>query len=426
MGSIHRLSWVAIRNAKPGMHADGGGLYLQATEAADHTISKSWVFRFATGRIVTSASGKQHSEERQMGLGSLIDVSLAEARECAAECRQLRKQGIDPIESRRAAKAERLVAAAKAMTFEQAAAAYIMSHRAGWRNPKHAAQWKATLATYASPIFGNLPVSSIDTGLVLKALEPIWATKPETAGRVRGRIEAVLDWTTARGYRTGENPARWRGHLDKLLPARSKVRKVKHHPALPYAELPAFLAALREQQGSSARALEFTILTVARTNETIGARWSEVDFSGKVWTVPPERMKAGREHRVPLSAAAVEILRRVENAREGEQVFPGDRRRALSNMAMLMLLRRMGRGDLTVHGFRSTFRTWAAECTTFPREVIEAALAHLVGDATERAYQRGDLFEKRGRLIDAWDKYCAQPGSTGAVVAMPGLVKQGH
>jgi integrase len=406
--SIHRLSSVAVRNAKPGLHADGGGLYLQATESADHMVSKSWVFRFATGRIVTSATGKQRLEERQMGLGSLIDVSLAEAREQAAECRQFRKQGIDPIESRRAAKAERMVAAAKAMTFDQAAEAYIAAHRAGWRNPKHAAQWKATLATYVSPVFGKLPASSIDTGLLLKVLEPIWATKPETAGRVRGRIEAVLDWTTARGYRTGENPARWRGHLDKLLPARSKVRKIKHHAALPYAELPAFLASLCEQEGTSARALEFTILTAARTNETIGARWPEVDLSGKVWTVPAERMKAGREHRVPLSAAAVAIVRRAQDAGEGELVFPGDRRKALSNMAMLMLLRRLGRDDLTVHGFRSTFRTWAAECTSFPREVIEAALAHVVGDATEQAYQRGDLFEKRRHLMEAWADFCAE------------------
>jgi integrase len=426
MGSIYRLSSVAVRNARPGLHADGGGLYLQATESADHSVSRSWVFRFATGRIVTSATGKQRAEERQMGLGSLIDVSLAEARERAAECRQLRKQGIDPIESRRAAKAERLVTAAKAKTFDQAAEAYIAAHRAGWRNPKHAAQWKATLATYASPVFGKLPASSIDTGLVLKALEPIWTAKPETAGRVRGRIEAVLDWTTARGYRMGENPARWRGHLDKLLPARSKVRKVKHHSALPYTELPRFLASLREQQGTSARALEFTILTAARTNETIGARWLELDLSGKIWTVPAERMKAGREHRVPLSAAAMAILRRLEDVSEDDLVFPGDRRRAISNMAMLMLLRRMGRDDLTVHGFRSTFRTWAAECTSFPREVIEAALAHLVGGATEQAYQRGDLFGKRRRLMDAWDKYCAQPASGGAVVTMRGSLKQGY
>jgi integrase len=417
MGSIHRLSSVAVRNATPGLHADGGGLYLQASESADHTVSKSWVFRFATGRIVTSATGKQRAEERQMGLGSLIDVSLAEARERAAECRQLRKQGIDPIESRRAAKAERLVAAAKAITFDQAAEAYIAAHRAGWRNPKHAAQWKATLATYASPVFGTLPASSIDTGLVLKALEAIWTAKPETAGRVRGRIEAVLDWTTARGYRTGDNPARWRGHLDKLLPARSKVRKVKHHSALLHTELPSFLASLREQQGTSARALEFTILTVARTNETIGARWPELDLSGKVWTVPAERMKAGREHRVPLSAGAIAILRRMENVREGDLVFPGDRRTALSNMAMLMLLRRMGRDDLTVHGFRSTFRTWAAECTGFPREVIEAALAHLVGDATEQAYQRGDLFEKRRRLMAAWADFCVRTPAAAGVVS---------
>ena len=357
-----------------------------------------------------------------MGLGSLIDVSLAEAREHAAECRQLRKQGIDPIESRRAAKAERLVTAAKAMTFDQAAEAYIAAHRAGWRNPKHAAQWKATLATYASPVFGKLSASSIDTGLVLKALEPIWTAKPETAGRVRGRIEAVLDWTTARGYRTGENPARWRGHLDKLLPARSKVRKVKHHSALPYTELPGFLAALREQPGTSARALEFTILTAARTSETVGARWPELDLSSKVWTVPAERMKAGREHRVPLSAAALSILQRMEDVREGDLVFPGDQRTGLSNMAMLMLLRRMGRDDLTVHGFRSTFRTWAADCTSFPREVIEAALAHLFGDATEQAYQRSDLFQKRRRLMDAWAAYCAQTAETSAVIELKSKV----
>jgi integrase len=405
--SIHRLSSVAVRNAKPGMHADGGGLYLQATAAADHTISKSWVFRFATGRIVNSASGKPRSEERQMGLGSLIDVSLAEARERAAECRQLRKQGIDPIESRRAARAERLVAAAKAMTFDQAAEAYIAAHRTGWRNPKHAAQWKATLATYASPVFGNLPASSIDTGLVLKALEPIWATKPETAGRVRGRIEAILDWTTARGYRTGENPARWRGHLDKLLPARSKVRQVKHHPALRYAELPAFLASLRGQQCASARALEFTILTAARTGETIGARWDEIDSQGKIWVVPGSRMKAGKEHRVPLSPAALRILEDMQARRESAFVFPGERRAGLSDMSMLMLLRRMGCESLTVHGFRSSFRDWAAEKTNFPGEVVEMALAHAVGSKVEAAYRRGDLFDKRRKLMDAWASFCA-------------------
>jgi integrase len=294
----------------------------------------------------------------------------------------------------------------------------MAAHRAGWRNPKHAAQWKATLATYASPVLGKLPVQAADVGLVMKVLEPIWATKPETAGRVRGRIEAVLDWAAARRYRTGENPARWKGLLDKLLPARSKVRKIEHHAALPYDELAAFLVALRAQEGTSARALEFAILTAGRTGEVIGARWDEIDTRPKVWTVPPDRMKGGREHRVPLSDAALTILDRMAAVRENDFVFPGDRRAGLSNMALLMTLRRMGRDDLTAHGFRSTFRDWAGNETHFPRELAEAALAHVVGDKAEQAYRRSDALEKRRRLMDAWASYCSKPTATGTVVTL--------
>lgn len=430
---LHRLSSVAVRNAKPGMHCDGGGLYLQATEAADKTISKSWLFRFATGRKVTSGAGKPRIEEKQMGLGPVDAVSLEEARRLAAECRHLRKHGIDPIEARKAARAESIIASAKAMTFDQAAEAYMAAHRAGWRNPKHAAQWKSSLATYASPVLGKLPVGAVDVGLVTKILEPIWSVIPETSGRVRGRIECVLDWATARGYRRGENPARWRGHLDKLLPARSKVRKVRHHPALPFDELPGFMISLRAQEGISADALEFTILTAARTSETIGATWPEIDLAGRLWVIPAGRMKAERDHRVPLTGPALAILKRMAERRENRFVFPGDRRAGLSNMAMLEMVRGMNERraaagepkwvdprqgkEIVPHGFRSSFRDWASERTNFPREVAEAALAHILGDDTERAYQRGDLFEKRRRLMAAWAEFCGKV-ATGKVLPM--------
>ena len=352
---------------RPGMYADGGGLYLRVTDNG----TKNWVFRFML-----------NGRPRWMGMGPLHTVRLAEARNRAAGFRLQRHDGIDPIDARRAERLETRLNAAKALTFKECAARYIASHRAGWRNPKHAAQWEATLATYAEPVMGGLSVQAIDTALVLKVLEPIWTTKPETAGRVRGRIESILDWAKVRGYRAGENPARWRGHLDKLLPARSKVRRVEHHAALPYAELPGFLVSLREQEGIAARALEFAILTAARTGEVIGARWSEIDLLEKTWTVPAARMKAGREHRVPLSARALAILEEMQPHRHAEDgfVFPGAKLgRPLSNMAFLMLLRRMGRDDLTAHGFRSSFRDWAAERTNFPSEVAEMALAHTVG-----------------------------------------------
>jgi integrase len=413
--NIHRLSAAKVKNAKPGkrrdgaprvrMHADGGGLYLQVTPG-NGNASKSWIYRYAT------ASGK----ESFMGLGSLDTVSLADARVKAAECRKLREQGIDPIDARDAQRASTVVERAKAMTFDQCAEYYITAHRAGWRNPKHAAQWKSTLAMYVSPVFGKLPVASIDVGLVIKAVEPIWATKPETASRVRGRIEAVLDWAGARGFRDADNPARWKGRLENLLPRRSKVRAVQHHAALPFTEMSEFMHALRERDAVAARALEFAVLTAARTGEVLGAKWSEIDFKTSTWSVPANRMKGGREHRVPLSSAPIAVLERMLKVRENDYVFPGDRRATLSNMALLMLLRRMGRDDLTAHGFRSTFRDWAAERTRFPNEVVEMALAHAIGDKVEAAYRRGDLFEKRRGLMEAWAAHCAQ--STGQVIPL--------
>src|SRR6266446_7068944 len=389
----NRLSAVEVRSiGHKGMFHDGGGLYLQVSAGG----AKSWIYRFTLdGRA------------REMGLGPVHVIPLAEARKRAAECRRMRIDGIDPIEARSAHRGWKKLEAAKAMTFDACAAAYIAAHNAGWRNAKHREQWRNTLSSYAGPVFGSLPVQSIDVELVMKALEPIWRTKPETASRLRGRIEAVLDWATVRSYRKGDNPARWRGHLDKLLPARSKVQRVEHHPALPYDELADFVAMLRGQDGIAARALEFLILTATRTGEVIGARWDEIDLGEKIWVVPAARMKAGREHRVPLSGAAVAILEEMKKIRESDFVFPGGKKgKPLSNMAMLAVLKRMDRDDLTNHGFRSSFRDWAAERTNFPREVAEMALAHAVGDKVEAAYRRGDLFQKRRQLMEAWGKFC--------------------
>jgi integrase len=393
--------------APEGLHCDGGGLYLRVTRGADGSLNRAWLYRFAsTGR------------ERWMGLGAYPDVTLKEAREQADDARRLRRRGIDPINDRREAKVAEAIATAKQTTFATAAHGYIRSHGPGWRNAKHAGQWTSTLATYAFPLFGHLPVRSIDTELVLKALEPIWTAKPETASRVRGRIESVLDWAKARKMRDGENPAHWRGHLDKLLPKRSKVRKVEHHAALPFDALPEFIGRLNTQQGVAARALVFTILTAARTGETIGAKWDEIDLGAKVWTIPAGRMKAGKEHRVPLAPAAIAIL--AAERRENDYLFPGSRGAGLSNMSFLMLLRRMGCGDLTAHGFRSSFRDWAAERTNFAREVAEAALAHTLPDKVEAAYRRSDLFDKRRRLMEAWARFCATPAGEqqGAVRAL--------
>jgi integrase len=401
----NKLSAVEVRGiAKKGMYHDGGGLYLQVNAGG----AKSWIFRFMLD-----------GRSREMGLGPVHTIPLADARKRAAECRKMRFDGIDPIEARRAQREQKKLDAAKSMTFDACAAAYIDAHKAGWKNTKHRDQWPNTLNTYASPVFGSLPVQAVDVGLVMKALEPIWQTKSETASRLRGRIEAVLDWATVRGYRKGDNPARWRGHLDKLLPARSKVGKVEHHPALPYDELADFVAVLRSQDGIAARALEFLILTATRTGEVIGARWAEIDLGEKMWVVPAARMKAGREHRVPLPAAAVAILEQMKEIRESDFVFPGGKKgKPLSNMAMLAVLKRMDRDDLTNHGFRSSFRDWAAERTNFPREVAEMALAHTVDDKVEAAYRRGDLFQKRRQLMDSWVKFCETKRMQAEVVAI--------
>jgi integrase len=343
-----QLSPLKVARAKtPGMYADGGGLYLQVGERVTEHSGRSWIFRFML-----------RGRAREMGLGPYPLYSLADARAKAMDARKLRHEGIDPIEHRRAIKAQERLDKAKAMTFQQCADAYFKAHREGWRSSKHEAQWKASIAKHAKAI-GPLQVQAIDTALVLKVLEQIWTTKPETASRVRGRIEAVLDWAKVRGYRGGENPARWRGHLDHLLPARSRVRKVEHYAALPYADLPGFLVTLRGQAGVAARALEFLVLTAARTGEVIGARWSEFDLNDKTWTVPSERMKANRPLRVPLSARVLAILQEMQAHHHDDDgfVFPGSRSgRPLPHSALLRLLQQMRRDELTAHGFRATSR----------------------------------------------------------------------
>lgn len=386
---------------KPGFHSDGGGLYLQVAPGG----GRSWVFRF-----------QRRGRARWMGLGPTELVSLQEGRQKALDARKLLLDGKDPIDLRKATRQ----AEAGALTFREAAERYIESHKAGWRNQKHAAQWNSTLDRNVYPVFGDQPVGLVDTGAILQALEPIWTAKPETASRVRGRIEAVLDWAKARGYRAGENPARWRGHLQSLLPRIENLKRVRHHPSLPYDEIGSFFAELRRAGGVAARALEFAILTGGRTGEVIGATWDEIDLTAKMWMVPAERMKGRRDHRVPLSEQAIAILDAMaqEHRQEG-YLFPAPRKgRPLSNMAMLAVLKRMNRADLTTHGFRSTFRDWAAERTAYPREVCEMALAHAVGDKVEAAYRRGDLFEKRRRMMADWGNYSDKPQTVGEVLAL--------
>jgi integrase len=365
-------------------------------------------------------------QAHEMGLGPYPDISLAEARLAATEARKLKAQGKDPLEEREARRAQELAEAARSVTFRHCATAYIVARKIGWKNAKHVAQWSATLDAYAMPVIGDVPVQTVDVAMVHKILEPIWSKKPETASRLRGRIEAVLDWSATRGYRTGENPARWKGHLENLFPRRSKFQKVKHHAALPYGEIGAFMADLKGKDGTSALALQFTILTAARTGEAIGATWAEIDLDKEAWTVPAERMKAGREHRVPLSKPALAILRKQREATDGSGcIFPGPQRsKPLSNMAMLQTLRRMGRDSLTVHGFRATFRDWAAERTSFSREVAEAALAHVVGDKVEAAYRRGDLFEKRHKLMNAWATFCTLSATGSKVIPIRKLANE--
>jgi integrase len=401
-GNLTALKVTRLREL--GMHPDGAGLFLQVTKGG-----RSWVYRYMIA-----------GQSREMGLGSVATISLAEARRRRDDAKRQRDLGIDPIEQRRNERAKALLDAARAMTFREAASAYIDAQKAAWRNAKHRAQWVSTVETYAFPVFGKVSVQSVDTTLVLRALEPIWSIKPETASRVRGRIEVILDWAKVRGFRKGENPARWRGHLALILPPRSKVQKVVHHASLPYREISGFIADLRGRESIASRALEFAILTAARTGEVLGARWSEVDLDARTWTVPEGRMKAGRQHRVSLSDAAIAVLGHMrQHRRDDDLVFPGLKRgRPLSNMALLAVLRRMRRGDLTAHGFRATFKTWAAERTSFAREVVEAALAHVNGDKVEAAYQRGDLFDKRKMLMSAWAEFCAKAPVSAEVVPM--------
>ncbi len=384
----------ARRLVEPGRYGDGGGLYLQVRDSE----RRSWLFRFMiAGRA------------REMGLGPFPDVPLAEAREAATEARRQLRAGVDPLEARTAAKAATRAAQVAELTFGQVVDRYLAAHEASWRNAKHRAQWRSTLDAYAAPTLGTLAIRAVETGQVMKVLEPIWGDKPETASRLRGRIEAVLDYAAARGWRAGENPARWRGHIANLLPRRSKVRAVEHHAALPWGEVGAFMAQLRQVDGTAARCLELVVLTATRTSEATGARWAELDLVAGIWTIPRERMKAGVEHRVPLVGRVLALLEELRaGAGEGaEHVFPGVKAgRPLSNMAMAMLLRRMGHGEITVHGFRSAFRDWAAEATGYSREVAEAALAHTLRDKVEAAYRRGDLFEKRKAMMEEWGVWC--------------------
>ncbi|KZD08541.1 tyrosine-type recombinase/integrase [Oceanibaculum pacificum] len=390
-----RLNALAVTHAKtPGMHPDGDGLYLQVAPGG----SKSWIFRYRLNGRKTP---------RDMGLGPVRLVGLAEARSKAQEARKLLLEKIDPLEQRRQGRAQRAADAAGTISFRDAAERYIKSQAPGWKNEKHKEQWGATLENYVYPVIGALPVNLVEVGHVMKILDPIWPVKTETASRVRGRIESVLDWADAHRYRKGDNPARWKGQLEKLLPAPTRVKRVKHHPALPYRELPGFIDLLRKQDSIGALALEFTILTAARTGEAIGATWDEVDLSARVWTVPAERIKAGKEHRVPLSYRAMEILFMMREGRMNAFVFPGLRKgKPLSNMAMLGVLKRMGCGHLTTHGFRSTFRDWAAECTNYPSEMAEMALAHTIGNKVEAAYRRGDLFDRRRQMMRDFASYC--------------------
>jgi integrase len=376
----------AARAREAGFKNDGGGLYLKD--------GSSWVFRYAR-------NGRRHD----LGLGPALDVTLAEAREKAREARRLLLDGKDPLAERRASRAN----IAKAMTFREVAEAHIAAQRPGW-SAKHAEQWESTLATYVYPVLGHMLPDAISTADVLRTVQPIWTSRPVAAGRVRNRIELVLDAAKARGLRSGANVAAWRGHLSALLPKKSKVHKVEHFAAMPYLEIAEFMSELRRQDSVAALALEFIVLTATRSGEALGATWDEIDLEEKLWTIPGSRMKSGREHRVPLSAPAVKILEKMAAVRSNDFVFPGRLyRKPLSSTALTLVLRRMSRTDVTIHGFRSSFRDWAGNETNVAREVCEQALGHVTGDATEQAYRRSDALEKRRKLMDAWAHYCEQP-----------------
>ena len=396
--TLNRLSAFKVEKAKePGMYGDGGGLYLRVAEGG----SKQWIYRYVT-----------NGRPRDMGIGPVHVLTLAEAREKAREASRLRLEGIDPIAAKHAQRAAAAVAAASAMTFRQCAEGFIKDNEASWTNAKHRLEWERSLARYVLPTLGNLPVAAIDTPLVLKVIKPLWERVPETASRVRGRIENVLGWATVHHYRGGDNPARWNGLLEHALPT---VVKGEHHAAMAYAEVPAFMAKLREQSSVPARCLELIVLTGVRLDEAREATWDEIGFDNRVWMIPAARMKkSDRDHRVPLSAAAIAVLEDMHAIRQSDYVFPGSYHgKAIGKNMPLRLLNQITGTSATVHGFRSSFRDWAAERTSFPREVAEMALAHAIPNAVEAAYRRGDLFEKRSRLVDAWADYCAKPDSKG-------------
>jgi len=401
--TLYRLTAKAAEGAKrPGRYPDGGGLYLRVTEAG----TRSWVFRYT-----------RQGKARYMGLGAMPGVTLSKARTLAAEARELLREGIDPIDTRQSTRSATRAATTSTVTFQQCAEHYIEAKRAGWKNAKHAAQWGATLAQYAHPVIGGLNVADVALPHVLKILEPIWTTKTETASRLRGRIQSVLDYATARGYRTGDNPAAWQGNLRELLPAARAVAKVEHHAALPWQEVGGFMAHLRQQAGMGARALELAILTAARSGEVRGATWAEVDLVQAVWTVPSHRMKAAKEHRIPLSAEAVALLQSLPRIAGTDLIFPNSKGTPLSDMTLAAVLKRMAR-PVTVHGFRSSFRDWAGECTAYPREVIEHALAHQLKDKAEAAYARGTLFDRRRKLMADWARFCGTVATVADVVPL--------
>jgi integrase len=391
--AVNKLSTLRIKAIKKaGRYSDGDGLYFYVSKSGN----RSWVFRYrdrVTGKL------------RDRGLGPARDVTLEQARNAARVARGELRAGVDPIDARKAERTEAQRQRSQAVTFGQCTERYIESHRPAWRSEKHADQWRSTLDTYAAALLQK-PVADIDDASVLEALEPIWTTKTETATRVRQRIEAVLDWAAARQYRRGDNPARWRGHLDHLLPKPNKLKAVQPRSALPYLDAPALFLELRTQAGMAPIALQLQILTATRPGEVVGAQWDEFNVGTLTWTIPGERMKSGKPHRIPLSPEVASLLTRLPRA--GQQVFPGVRGNCMTTAAPLKVLKAL-RPGMTAHGFRSTFRDWAADMTAFPREVAEQALAHSLPDKTEAAYRRTDLFQKRALLMAEWSRYCHSP-----------------
>ena len=402
-GQLHKLSALGVSKiVKPGDYGDGGGLYLQVTLGKREGVMKSWIFRYVRGK-----------KDTKLGLGSLNTISLSDAREKAMEFRQLLHDGIDPKVHREQQKIQEQLEKSNRKTFRHCAEMYIDDNKAAWKNAKHAAQWASSLENYAHRVIGDVVVAEISTPMILEILRPIWTEKVETANRLRGRIETILSWAKVQGYRTGDNPAEWKGHLDQILPARTKIKKTVHHAAMPYKEIPAYFKTLHGIEGSGAFALEFAILNASRAGEILNATWMEIDFEEKLWIIPASRMKAAREHRIPLTDEAIELLHKLpgytldKELRDECYLFPSSsNRKALSNMAMTAVLRRTGKGEFTQHGFRSAFRDWAAEVVHYPREVIEHALAHKLADEVEAAYQRGDLLDKRRQLMKDWSAYC--------------------